>query len=123
MKIKISHVTNSSSVSFCGWGIRFDINQMKEKHPKVIEKIQASNKNLNEFEIRDILYGALDKVEGLEVLFNEGDDVILGRPLSSLKDDETLKEFKLDTINKLSESGFEISYEQLKFIEDSWYNG
>lgn len=96
MKIRVGFVSNSSSVSFCIYGIWVD-------HPE--ESLSELAEKLGLFYHRD----------------QYGDGLCIGREWSSIGDDETGKQFKEVTqekINKLPVDGKECATH-----EEGWFDG
>lgn len=86
MKIRNGFVSNSSSSSFCIYGANGTAEDFGIVEPK-------DEKEAEDFEA----YEELDKKcseLGLEMYAPEGGDFYVGRGWSSIKDDETGKEFK-----------------------------
>ena len=99
MKIRQGFVSNSSSSSFCIFGIYLD---------------NANYKDLDELERKA-------KDVGLEIEFTPWDSVVIGRSFSSIKDDETGLQFKESVKEKLKK--LELSFDSAGLCEESWYDG
>ncbi len=97
MKIRIGFVSNSSSCSFCVYGIRVEEGKID------YDKEEALGKS------------------GLSVEMFQSDDKAVGISWSSIKDDETGKQFK-ERIEKLIKEHFEGEL-QFGTQEDGYYNG
>jgi len=118
MKIRTGFVSNSSSSSFCIYGISVEkcqlIRVLNEKFNLVIEEGSRISK------IEDKVYEA--KID-LPQMFTTNDDyrVYIGREFSSIQDDETGRQFK----NGVEEEIKKIFGEEEKCgtIEEGWYNG
>lgn len=96
MKIRIGFVSNSSSTSFCIYGIRIDEDEQKEimaTHGKGDEaylcgSIEGLIADLN----LGLFTGSADSY---------GEDICIGQEWSTIKDDETGAQFKEATNRKL----------------------
>ena len=93
MKIRNGFVSNSSSSSFCIYGIMKDRNEL-------IELIKSKNLPFEEEESIEV------EIDGLEVIDDmDCEEVWIGRKWNSIKDDETGKAFKTEVENKIKEFG------------------
>ena len=126
MKIKISHVTNSSSVSFVAYGIRC---YRDDLDPKIVEKIKEKYKEINpdKEDLDDdgdyMLYSIASKL-GLD--YSSGpnsDEILLGGSLSSMRDDQSKLDLKIEVAKTLNELGFDVTTENIEYIEESWRDG
>jgi hypothetical protein len=98
MKIRYGFVSNSSTTSFCIYGNTFNSKDINEDL-----QLKAEN-------------------EGFEVHNDPNDDyTYIGRSVKSIKDDETGKQFKENTLKLMKKVFPEIN--NLSFIEEGWYNG
>lgn len=111
MKIRKGFVSNSSSTSFCIYGVCFeDVDDVIELHKKLF------NRELTDDEL-DEVYELADEIAGkLELeCHSPGDDYYyFGRSWSDIKDDETGKQFKENIEKKL---GLNCATH-----EESWYS-
>lgn len=98
MKIRNGFVSNSSSSSFCIYGVYVD----------------SMSKELRENCSKQNLY-----VTSGDPNYDEG--YYIGREYSSIKDDETGKQFKDDVKERLQTVG--ISIENIGLCEQAWYDG
>ena len=96
MKIRIGFVSNSSSCSFCVYGVRVEEKLDYDKEEALINS-------------------------GLSVEIFQSDDKAVGISWSSIKDNETGKQFK-ERIEKLIKKYFEGEL-QFGTQEDGYYNG
>jgi len=95
MKIRTGFVSNSSSSSFCIYGIELDSCEFKEK----IIKMKP------DLEDEDCVYELSENLDtSLEVHTpSDWDTVYIGRDWSSVKDDETGKQFKENVEKEIKE--------------------
>ena len=105
MKIRNGFVSNSSTSSFCIYGISIengseDMNVLLKKYGLLTEEEDESGDNF--YEKLDDLTERLEK-EGLEVHQYPDAGTYIGRSWSGVKDNETGKEFKKDVETKLKE--------------------
>jgi len=98
MKIRNGFVSNSSTSSFCIFGIFLSDRNMDEDLEKKVEDA------------------------GLEFLYGPSypDSVYIGRSFSSIKDDETGGQFKDDVREKLKALGIPGT---AQLCEEAWYDG
>lgn len=111
MKIRQGFVSNSSSTSFCIYGLALD----NEKARKLF-KLKEDEKVYNKLE------ETVSKVKDLE--YHCGQDCYyhyIGRSWSNIKDEETGKQFKEDIQQKLKQI-FNEDF-KLSTYEEAWYNG
>jgi hypothetical protein len=106
MKIRSGFVSNSSSSSFCIYGTTIS----KED----VEKITG--------EKYDYDTGKLEEITELEcIVLGESDAIYIGRSYSSIRDDESGKQFKDSVENALKKAlGREVKCDTQ---EEAWYNG
>lgn len=109
MKIRNGFVSNSSSSSFCIYGITID--NTDDTRQQIMDYLVKNNIEVDS----DDFYELAERIPGLEYHSIEGDAHYLGRSFASIKDDETGKQFKDGVKNKLTEIfGKGIKCEHLK---------
>jgi hypothetical protein len=116
MKIKIDFVTNSSSTSFCGFGIRFYEDELKEALQDISLMLPKNNND------RDNFYGLLDEITkkyNLTWACNYT-TYYMGIEFQNSKMDVTLNEIQNKVRKAIDEIGIKKTAE---FIEVSWYDG
>jgi hypothetical protein len=99
MKIRQGFVSNSSSSSFCIFGIYLNENNY--------EDVCELEKKIEE--------------EGLEMKYTPSDDIVVGRSYSTIKDDETGLQFKESVKEKLKKLNLPSNMAAL--CEEAWYDG
>lgn len=123
MKSKLDHVTNSSSVSFCIYGICVDGRNIPEKVIKSIYELEKDETNLTYEEYKNAfrLDKVFDMLSKLGLRYQDyrepcSDDYYIGTPYTSMEMDETRREFenKIDTIFK------QIGFDSCSDYEDGW---
>ena len=131
MKRKLDFVTNSSSVSYVGWGVYISEEDIKTDIflKKCFENYKTksyANQSMTFEEFKsdpiEATYYISNDTQGI-LKFSSGPDCdyfILGQP-NSMKDEQTLKEFKEQIIRELSELGIKV--DKLEYIEECWRDG
>ena len=123
MKIRNGFVSNSSSSSFCIWGVAIDECDFSEIaiEKNIITVIEAED--LGSYEILERLFYDNDEIEtsGLEYWCPEGyEAVYIGTSFASIKDNETGKEFK-DRISKHLKKIFGDDHD-CEIYKEAYYN-
>lgn len=95
MKIRLGFVSNSSSSSFCIWGVYLD----RDKYRELEETIEDTD---------------------LEIHSTPWDSYAVGRCFSSIKDDETGAQFKQGVVDKLALVGITT---KCGLCQEAWYDG
>jgi len=103
MKIRNGFVSNSSSSSFCIYGASFEMGELIEKVKTLglITEDKIEEYEDDQYELMEILDEKLD----LNMEFDyENEYVWIGRPWSSIGDDETGRQFKDDVEAKIEKN-------------------
>jgi hypothetical protein len=105
MKTKNGFVSNSSSTSFCIYGINMNLVDMVEKLKSFNLFSEDEIQDLfSEDEIEDIDFWKIGKKIDMEIYeYYEGEEAYIGKSWSSIKDDQTGREFKEEVERKLNE--------------------
>lgn len=100
MKLRLGFISNSSSTSFCIFGVCIDTDDI-DKILNLVEDGDNDNYDLRE----EALEKLCDKTNLTFINEGESDQVFLGRNYTSIKNDETGKQFKTSVIETLKDIG------------------
>ena len=149
MKKKLDFITNSSSASFVAWGISIDVDELKEKYGRKLFEIykqKQSEKNkikhdkamnqgafmtvpskedeepkYEDFLEDDFTWSVEECLDGLDTRqMPYEDEMMIGKSPFSIKEDQSLKEFKQEISEKFKTAGMDIKPDQLYQIEECW---
>ena len=114
MKVKLDFITNSSTTCFVVFGTEFNIktDMPQDFKDKVEEDIYGG--------MEELIHGSdLSYTSGPD--YNDEDNIMIGIPITSMNDDETLKEFKRRVRLEILECcGIQCSP---SYIEEAWRDG
>ena len=128
MKYRTGFVSNSSSSSFCIYGIEIPYEDVEDLITNIENKTENEIISLVKLKLEDFIneddeaYEILEKVEkrfGLSYYIDEDGQTFIGRDFISIGDNETGKEFKEST-EKILKALFGSDIE-ITSIEDSVY--
>ena len=130
MKKKIDFVTNSSSVSYVGWGVYLSDQDVEndiflKKCFDIYKSKLYTNQSVTFEKFKSDPQEAVYYISDSEIIqFSSGPNgdsyFIVGKP-DRMKDNQTLQEFKDQIIKELSELGIKV--DKLEYIEESWFDG
>jgi len=116
MKIRNGFVSNSSSSSFCIYGVSINKKELIEKMEKINKEITEEDKE----DIWSFLYQEEKDLFVSEGPYDYSGNIYIGKSWSSIRDDQTGKEFKEETQQRLKKlTGEEI---RCCTIEEAWRN-
>lgn len=135
MKRRLSYVSNSSSTSFCIVGIcveyaKFDLSLNKdEMKRRFIEETRYEEDQINGWDDANLLYKfgdyfgfdeiAKDLDEDFVVRkYVEYDEHVAGMPITKMRLDETLLQFKTRVLEELKKIGFKGTVDDVEIIID-----
>jgi hypothetical protein len=114
MKVRTSFVSNSSSSSFCVFGVVLSKEQQEKSG--VLRKDKWGDYHLH---IEDNV--SLDYCDGLGDIYE--DNMSIGIQPTGMKDQETVLEFKQRVFEELKKLNLDIAFMDLKWITDGGYEG
>jgi hypothetical protein len=110
MKIRYGFVSNSSTTSFCIYGVSLERSKLKEVAKK-------NNVDTKDYDFAETLF---NKHKLYCVADPDEDNVYVGKELSTMKDYETFGFFKKSIEQQLKQLGID---DTCSVIQESWYNG
>ena len=118
MKVRIGYVSNSSSSSFCLWGVCLQDVLNKD------EIYDFENELYKKIKIRNMYSSEVSKVTTCNGISNYSEeDVFIGYSPVHQKDDETLLQFKQRVCSELNSYGLNIEVNQIELYVDGGYDG
>lgn len=134
MKVKLGFITNSSSCSYSVWGViitRDNITEdMKQKAWEEYDRDYNSKRSkpiTREYfmEDYDCFSYIMEKVEEvLETIYTDEGEKIVGFSPDCMRDDETLKDFKIRIVDEINGLGFVLKSENIFWSDQvKFYNG
>lgn len=128
MKIKRDFITNSSSTSFCCWGIEIEDYEFRENEKflkklydnyvkvckKLVIRIAYSYEEFKELKTWEIMENLGSMILNYD---EDGEYVRIGGKCSNMDDKETLGEYKEKICRELNSYGFDVDVKDIFYIE------
>lgn len=118
MKVRIGYVSNSSSSSFCIWGVRLQDFISDNKIESFEDELYKRRKLRDNYCIEP---SHISTWNGISEYSEE--DVFIGYSPDWQKDEETLKEFKTKIVEELNAYGLPVKIEDIQLYNDGGYDG
>ena len=115
MKIRKGFVSNSSSTSFCIYGI-------SAVNDEMVKKILGISEDSEDVDVYDLLDEKLENEKDIEMNSNDS-TYWIGRSYTTIKDDETGKQFKDSTELTLKKLFPDVTDDMFGIFKEIWYDG
>ena len=101
MKVRIAHVSNSSTSSFFAWG--FSGSQYSDRTFELDPEVAERFSEFGKLDLKDVkeIVNSMWRETSLKTFKCSGEILYIGLPFDKMKDDETLKEFKQRTLTEI----------------------